>query len=167
MATPTNLPAAFVANTVLTATQQNDLRGAFRVLQVVTGSTSTTTTNNTSTLADTGLSVTITPQSNTSKILVLLAQNGCLKNTGSALNALQLLLFRNATQIAEVAHFAGYTGTNIVNIVGTIGSTILDAPATTSALTYKTQFCNAGINGVGVSVNDTSLSTISVCEISA
>jgi hypothetical protein len=33
MATPTNLPATFVAGNVLTAAQQNGLRGAFRVLQ--------------------------------------------------------------------------------------------------------------------------------------
>jgi hypothetical protein len=31
MATPTNLPASFVSGAILTAAQQNDLRGAFRV----------------------------------------------------------------------------------------------------------------------------------------
>ena len=41
MATPTNLPASFVAGAILTAAQQNDLRGAFRVLQVVQGTTTT------------------------------------------------------------------------------------------------------------------------------
>ena len=35
MATPTTLPASFTAGQVLTAAQMNDLRGAFRVLQVV------------------------------------------------------------------------------------------------------------------------------------
>jgi hypothetical protein len=35
MATPTTLPATFVAGNVLEAEQLNDLRGAFRVLQTV------------------------------------------------------------------------------------------------------------------------------------
>jgi hypothetical protein len=35
MATPTTLPASFVAGSILTAAELNDLRGAFRVLQVV------------------------------------------------------------------------------------------------------------------------------------
>ena len=42
MATPTTLPAAFVSGAILTADQMNNLRGAFRVLQVVT---STATAN--------------------------------------------------------------------------------------------------------------------------
>ena len=51
MATPTTLPATFVAGNVLTAAQMNDLRGAFRVLQIVsTTKTDTFTTSNTNTV---------------------------------------------------------------------------------------------------------------------
>ena len=167
MATPTNLPTTFVAGDILTAANMNLIRGGFRVLQVVNGFTSTTATNNTSTLADTGLTATITPQFNTSKILVLVAQNGCGKTNGNANSALQIKLLRNAVTVCTVAHFAAYTNTAMTNIIGTVSSTVLDAPATTSSTVYKTQFMNSGVNAAGVFVNDTSLSTITLLEISA
>jgi hypothetical protein len=44
MAAVTTLPAAFVAGNVLTAAQLNNLRGAFRVLQVVQSITTTAVT---------------------------------------------------------------------------------------------------------------------------
>jgi hypothetical protein len=44
MATPTTLPASFVAGNILTAAQLNNLRGAFRVLQVVQATDATLTT---------------------------------------------------------------------------------------------------------------------------
>jgi hypothetical protein len=73
MATPTSLPATFVAGNVLTAAQMNDLRGAFRVLQVVsTTKTDTFSTSSTSLTDITGLSVSITPSATSSKILIVL-----------------------------------------------------------------------------------------------
>ncbi len=84
MATPTTLPAAFVSGAVLTADQMNNLRGAFRVLQVVSATTATAVTNNTNVQADTGLTATITPQSTSSKILVMVSQAGCEKTAGNA-----------------------------------------------------------------------------------
>ena len=71
MATPTNLPAAFTVGQVATAAQMNDLRGAFRILQVIQGTTSTRTSSSTTTYADTTLSASITPTSSSSKILVI------------------------------------------------------------------------------------------------
>jgi len=74
MATPTSLPATFVAGNVLTAAQMNDLRGAFRILQVVsTTKTDTFTTTSTSFTDVTGMSVTITPTATSSKVLVLVS----------------------------------------------------------------------------------------------
>ena len=46
------------------------------VLQVVTGTTSTLVSNNTNVPVDTGLTATITPTSASSKILILVSQNG-------------------------------------------------------------------------------------------
>lgn len=78
MATPTTLPATFVAGNVLTAAQMNNLRGAFRVLQVVS---TTLTTSFTSGAGGayanvTGLSATITPSATSSKILIMATVNG-------------------------------------------------------------------------------------------
>ena len=141
MATPTTLPATFVAGNVITAAQMNDLRGAFRVLQVVTASTSSSATNATATLADTNLTVTITPQSTSSKILVYVAQNGVQKTNGNAGNGATLALLRCATVLTYFGTGVGYTATTLETVVSA-SAVWLDSPATTSATTYKTQFSN-------------------------
>ena len=80
MATPTNLPAAVATGDVGTAAQFNNLRGAFRILQVVQATYGTNVINSTNVYADTGLTATITPQSSTSKILVVVHQASCGDN---------------------------------------------------------------------------------------
>ncbi len=174
MATPTNLPAAAVSGDILTAAYVNDLRGAFRVLQVVQGNTSTIANNSTATMADTGLTATITPQATTNKILVLVSQAGCSKSAASAFNALALQLLRGATVIQKFAQYAGYTGgadARYLNI-GNQNTVYLDSPASIAAQTYKTQFSNIGSGTALVTVQDTiggavNNSTITLIEISA
>jgi hypothetical protein len=167
MATPTTLPAAFVAGAILTADQQNNLRGAFRILQVVQGVTSTAVTNTTTTQVDTGLTATITPQSATSKILVLVSQVACEKTAGNIDNGLNLFLYRGASQIQQFAYAGGYTATALQTI-STFSTIYLDSPATTSATTYKTRFTNF-VNAISVTVQVGNLaqSTITLMEISA
>ena len=166
MATPTTLPATFVAGNILTAAQMNALRGAFRVLQVVQGETSTTVNNSTSTMADTGLTATITPQATTSKILVMVTQSFG-RTSGNANNAVVSQVVRGATNIMTFQGAAYYTGTAI-NFDGPSSSAIiLDSPATISATTYKTQFANY-VNLAAVSANPNSAkATITLFEISA
>lgn len=167
MATPTNLPAAFVAGAILTADQQNNLRGAFRVLQVINASTVTQVQNNTTTYADTGLTATITPQSATSKILVLINHNGNYKATGDAGSAMNLKLMRGATDISFPGLEVGFNGINGEVILGSISASFLDTPATTSAVTYKTQFANR-VNAASVRVQLlAAMSTMILMEISA
>jgi hypothetical protein len=167
MATPTNLPAAFTTGAILTAAQQNDLRGAFRILQVVQGTHSTLATNSTSTFADTGLTATITPQSTSSKILVLVNQASCAKTAGNTQSHFYMQLLRGATSISIFEGSAGYTNTSSDNYIGTISTVFLDSPATTSATTYKTQFRN-NVNAASVTcqVNGVT-STITLLEVSA
>jgi hypothetical protein len=167
MATPTTLPAAFVSGAVLTADQMNNLRGAFRVLQVVSATTATAVTNNTNVQADTGLTATITPQSTSSKILVMVSQAGCEKTAGNANNALNLFLYRGASQILQFAYAGGFTGTTL-QLDLSFATTYLDSPATTSATTYKTTFANfTNAAGVIVQVGSVAASTITLMEISA
>ena len=142
MATPTALPLAFTAGQVLNASDQNLLRGAFRILQVVAATTTTSVSNSTTTPADTTLTATITPQYNTSKILVFVNQNGGVKGAGNAANALNLQLMRNATNIQNIGLSVGYTNSLLELRVATMAGMALDSPATTSAVTYKTQFYN-------------------------
>lgn len=165
MATPTNLPAAFVSANVLTAAQLNDLRGSFRILQVVYATTATQVTSATTTPVDTTLTATITPQSATSKILVSVQQNGLLKITSDT--SMQLNLFRGATNIGNIGAQIAVTGSILTNGVGGAGIQILDEPATTSATTYKTSFFSVS-NSATVAVQHAGArSTIILMEVSA
>jgi hypothetical protein len=142
--------------------------GGGKVLQVVMGSTSTTMTTSSSTFADTNLTGTITPSSATSKVLVLVSQNGCLKFGGTAANGMGLKLLRGSTDIAKMADagmiLAGSTANNGDYAFSTA---YLDSPATTSATTYKTQ-ANASGNAVQMILqNGGCLSTIILLEIGA
>ena len=134
MATPTNLPASFVAGAILTASQQNDLRGAFRVLQVVMGSSTTQTARTAATYATSNLSATITPQSNTSQILVLTAQ-AIMSSAGAAEVGMKLV--RGASTDVWTSNNANY----FLSDSGTMTNIFyLDSPATTSATTYTVHF---------------------------
>jgi hypothetical protein len=167
MATPTNLPVAEVAYTTLAASWLNDLRGAFRILQVVQGTYSTPVVSSSTTFADTGLSATITPQSSTSKILVLVHQASCGKVAGNTQTHMYLQLLRNATSVIVFDGSATYTNSSADNYIGTVSTAYLDSPATTSAITYKTQFRN-NVNAASVAVQVNSVtSTITLLEVSA
>ena len=112
-----------------------------KVLQVVYGSTTTQTANSTSTYADTTLSATITPTSATSKVLVLVSQNGVSKDTGNT--GAQLRLLRGATVIQTFSGSVSFTNsTTPTRLDGVSSTNYLDSPATTSATTYKTQFAS-------------------------
>jgi hypothetical protein len=145
----------------------NDLRGAFRVLQVVSANYSTQATNTTTTYADTGLTATITPSATSSKILVLVNQAGLVKAGASAASAMNLRLLRGATQISFFGSGTGYTNSTATNYVGGSSAMFLDSPATTSATTYKTQFANqVASDGVIVQAGAAE-SNIVLLEISA
>ena len=152
MATPTALPAAFTVGEVLTSANMNLLRGAFRVLQVVSSTQTGNIQNNTDTPQDTGLSVTITPQSATSKVLII-GSNSLSKNSDNASCSASSRLLRGATTISQISQGLLYTNSAIYN-VGNDQFFYLDSPATTSATTYKTQFAsNANNAGVIVNIN--------------
>jgi hypothetical protein len=161
MATPTTLPSSFTDGTALPAASLNNLRGAFRVLQVVAGSTTTVTTTTSATYVDTTLTATITPQSNTSKILVLVTQT-FLPDVAATDQSIQVL--RGATSIG-VTTGVGYSSASLV--VANFATNVLDSPATTSATTYKTQFKrNSGTGTLYANLNSNPANII-LLEISA
>jgi hypothetical protein len=140
---------------------------AGQVLQVVNASTSTAVSNSTSTYADTNLTATITPKFSTSKILVLISQNGLAKGPGTTGSGLKLQLLRASTVLIKIQGYGGYTESNTYNWFGGVSTSYLDSPATTSATTYKTQYANEA-NAASVGVNqDGSTSTITLLEIAA
>ena len=139
------------------------------VLQVVNVSYGTFTSTTSGTLSDTGLSASITPTSSSSKILVLVNHTGCRKSNADLRGAIVLL--RNSTQILSIDTLIGYTATTNNNAVGSVSANYLDSPATTSSVTYKTQFAiDAGsgtfyVQNAGSTGNSTS--TITLMEIAA
>jgi len=165
MATPTNLPAAQTTGNVLTAAYMNDLRGAFRILQVVTGTTTTTVSNTTTTHADTNLTATITPQENTNKILVFVTQ-AVNKTNGNSQNGVAIRLLRGATNVSTLSILNLYTGTAL-DTWGQVSGMYLDSPATTSATTYKTQIANYSPSAAVSAQPTSSPSTIILMEVSA
>jgi hypothetical protein len=161
MATPTTLPASFTDATVLPASSLNDLRGAFRILQVVQGATSTTTSTTSGTNVDTTLSATITPQSSSSKILAMITQTAFC-STSATDSIFQLV--RGSTAIATNKFVAyGSTSANVVSWA----LNYLDSPATTSATTYKTQMRRDAGGGTVITQVGDSLSTLTLFEVSA
>jgi len=165
MATPTALPATFTASTVLPAADLNLLRGAFRVLQVVTATYSTQITHNSSTYTTSNLAASITPLYSTSTILVQAFVNGTVKGAEAAGNALFLELRRGSTAIEEVQNLH-LTNTALL-VVGTCYIQVLDSPATTSSTTYTVYGKNA-VNGSTVATQFNNVkSTITLMEISA
>lgn len=138
-----------------------------KILQVVYGSATTTVTSSSQTFVDTGLSVTITPTSTASTILVLVDHNGNTKSNAHFNNQIKFILLRGSTEIAKMTHAMGYTGTAMTLYPGTSSISFVDSPATTSATTYKTQIAN-GHAGASVSVQvGNAVSTIVAMEVSA
>jgi hypothetical protein len=139
-----------------------------KVLQVVSANYSTSTSNSTSTFADTGLTATITPTLNTSKVLVIVSQNGCTKSAGNSQNRISMRLLRGATNILSLGDYFGYDGITTEVIGESISCNYLDSPATTSATTYKTQFQNPqNVASVSVQFTSSHNSTITLLEIGA
>jgi hypothetical protein len=155
------LPA--VTGTILTTTSPK----AGNVLQVVQATYSTSTSNSTNVFADTGLSASITPSSSSSKILVLVTQNGLNKSGSNVASGVTVKLLRGSTDILTNAIYAvGYTNSTLEQI-DNCSFSYLDSPATTSSTTYKTQFAN-NANAASVTVQlGSSPSSITLLEIAA
>jgi hypothetical protein len=120
--------------------------GGGKVLQVVQTTYTTEAVSTSITYADSGLSLSITPTSATSKILALV--NFATGSTRAAAYAASKIRFmRNSTEIAvmgggthnQAIYFEGNTMTYVL-IRDIFSFNYLDSPATTSATTYKVQF---------------------------
>jgi len=137
------------------------------VLQVVNGSTATGVSTASDAYLDTGLTATITPSSATSKILVVVSQNGVYADSIATLG-LDIFLFKNATQLAKIGgRTAGDRPSSTIMSIGSVSCNYLDSPATTSATTYKTQFLSVNNNTTVYVQVYQALSTITLMEISA
>ena len=146
--------------------------GGGKVLQVVNATTSTATTIATTSYTDTTLTATITPTSATSKILVLVTQVAKMSRASSGFQTLDMQLLRGASVIylpdQETIFFEGGSVTNI-DIRTLVNMHYYDSPATTSAITYKTQgrIGATGDSGSSTYQSNSRVSSITLLEIGA
>jgi len=167
MATPTSLPATFVAGNVLTAAQMNALRGAFRILQVVSATYSTAETTTSSSYVDTSLTASITPSSATSKVLAIASVNQLAqRTTANSTGGSHLAIERGGSQLTDskLRYYEG--GSNDRALSAQITLVYLDSPATTSATTYKVQHKQSD-SGSCTSFFEDRVGTLTLMEVSA
>ena len=96
--------------------------------------------------------------------MVLVSQNGVSKTSNNSNNGVWLRLLRDGTQISLIGVYLGFNGT-ATNMTLSASTGYLDTPATTSAVTYKTQYKN-NVAAADVYVQDgNTLSSIILMEV--
>jgi hypothetical protein len=141
-----------------------DVAGKLRQVVSATYSTSTSTTS--TSFVDTGLSVSITPTSASSNVLVIVSQ-WFEKTTGNVGNAVNVTLFRGATELAPGGKGAYFYSDSNTRLRSAVPILFLDSPATTSATTYKTQFASNVSGQTATAQVDGYTSSIVLLEIGA
>ena len=155
--------------------------GGGSIIQVKMGTLTSVFITTSSSMVDTGLSVSITPKFSTSKILVNVSL-GSFQNGGRLKRALMNIV-RDSTNVIVGDARTGVECTACVCVRAAddnyaqipLAFTVLDSPATTSAITYKVQatrgpddqtvYLNGNQGGDAYSGN--TASTITVMEVSA
>ena len=134
--------------------------GGGGVVQVVHGTKSGEVTITSTSFQDTGVTATITPKFNTSKILVIIDQPYHMSRSSNGCSG-GFKILRNSTAIATPngtgssggtsPYACSYqvTGASYVGIIDRWSFMILDEPASTSALVYKVQMAVGANNNSG------------------
>jgi hypothetical protein len=147
--------------------------GGGKVLQVVQGTYSTSTSVAGTTYGDSGLSLSITPTLATSKILVMVNQTLLSFKSGVANTSAAVKLLRNGTDIynpnpgASEIHYYECPTSGYHEVADMKALTYLDSPATTSATTYKTQIRGAAAGDTARAQQNSAISVITLLEIGA
>jgi hypothetical protein len=140
-------------NSGATALEYAAVAAGGKVLQVITATDSTfrSTTSTSFVTASNTLSVTITPSSVSSRIFVV-ASTSIINTSGDGL--MYGTIYRDSTNLASTyGMYGGESVSGITSMRHPMCLTILDSPATTSAITYQVYFRSqsgsytAGING--------------------
>ena len=144
---------------------------AGKVGQVVQASTSTAVNVASTSVADTGLTVNITPTATTSKVLVQVNQN-ILTDIDTNLGNAKIQLRRDSTSVITFGGNVARIEAGSVSAVkfGNLTTfSYLDSPSTTSQITYKTQgaISSTSNNGTARFQNSSVPSIITVMEILA
>ena len=143
--------------------------GGGKVLQVVQGTLTTDVSTTSSSFTDPGLSVSITPSSATSKVMIIAgvrAQTGFTGTQTANLSGFRLV--RTSTSLQESSYGPDKYSATQGTLYSTINFSYLDSPATTSATTYKIQYAAYTANTtVRIEGSATAISSIVAMEIGA
>jgi len=145
------------------------------ILQVVNATYSTLVSVTTASYTDTGLTASITPSSASNKILILINQPyEASRASDNAYGGIRLL--RDSTVINTPVGDSipyelgiGVVGVTTIYVYGRYSIHMLDSPATTSSVTYKTQcrpYSTANSGRFDVQ-NDSKTSYITLLEVAA
>ena len=172
-------------NIIATGTLTTSSRGIAKasmpsgsVLQVQSSTLSAAVTSTTTGWVDLGLSVVITPSSNTSKVMITAVVGGS-GQTGTTNVQLRLVRDSTAIGVGDAAgsdtQCTGYLNQGLSgDLINFCTMNYMDSPSSTSAITYKVQFRNNNstgtvyfnrANGTGTVGYPRSISTITVQEI--
>ena len=133
-----------------------------KILQVIHAFTTTLFTTTSSTLADIGLSASITPSSSSNKVFAF-GNIGGIETSGN--NYGQGAFLRDSTTIiADLDRGIGYTADSTRQFTNA-PFFILDSPSSTSSLTYKLQFRIPAGGGTITTQTNGSRSTITLFEV--
>jgi len=143
-----------------------------KILQIVRATDTTSRTTTSTSLTDASMSVTITPQFNTSAILLLLAVNGRVSNsTNDDLRGIVAITDASNNVIAGAeAHNLGtlnVTGTSARDVYFSPLISAYATPTTTNATTYKVRFRVTTANSTIQFFNNTITGTFYALEVSA
>ena len=144
--------------------------GGGKVLQVVQGTRTTNTTSTSTSFVTTGLTASITPTLNTSKVLVIFTQSYGYFRTASNMG-MGFRIDRAGTNIwttsTETASYVSTGNGSHTNVEMYMNCSYLDSPATTSSTAYTTYMAsNASGSTVETQVNSAP-SQIILMEIGA
>jgi len=151
------LPA--VSGTVLTTTSPK----AGNVLQVVQGTIATPLSTASTSYVTTNLTVSITPTSASSKILVI--TTSCLRKTNSNSLGVSAAIFRDSTNVYTGVTNQFYSNVSSGEPSGVVTLNYLDSPATTSAISYSLRIKSLTASTTAVFLPDSETGTIIAMEI--
>ena len=149
--------------------------GGGGIIQIKQGIiTAPVSTGTSGSFTDTGLSATITPTSNTSKVFCMVSLGSISATAGTSTG---FRLVRGSTDIGMPDSTALQSGfTNIYDadqqILASANFNFLDSPATTSSITYKITWRNSSSTTwlgryIGSATNYNGVSTLILMEVSA
>ena len=134
------------------------------VIQVIEGTTATQVLTTSSSYVTAGLTLTITPSSASSKMLVSFSTPADAVS-GTTHTGGDFTIYRGSTDILSRGGDTYYNNINAVNLAGYAAMSKLDSPNTASAVTYTVYFRARNSNTTMKTQHNNSQGTITAIEI--